>query len=48
MSRNKYEESADRAYSKDPTLINKEAKVQTSQNTSDCSSSEWFSDVFEK
>ena len=48
MSRSKYQESADRVYSKAESLIGKEVKVQTSQNTNDWSTSEWFSDIFEK
>lgn len=48
MSRGKYQESADRVYSKAQNLIGKEVRIQTSQNTKDWSTSEWFSDISEK
>ena len=48
MSRSKYQESADRVFSKAQGLIGKEVRVQTSQNTANWSTSEWFSDIFEK
>jgi len=48
MSLSKYKESADAVYSKAQTLIGKEVSILTSQNTSDWSTSEWFSDIFEK
>ena len=48
MSRSRYAESADQVYSKAQNLIDKEVRVQTSRNTSDWSTSEWFSDIFEK
>lgn len=48
MSRSKYQESADRVYTKAQSLIGKEVRVQTSQNSANWSTSEWFSDIFEK
>lgn len=48
MSLSKYKESADAVYSKAQKLVGKNVKIQTSQNTSDWSTSEWFSDIFEK
>lgn len=48
MSRTKYKESAETVYSKASKLIGKEVQIQTSQNTNDWSTSEWFSDIFEK
>jgi hypothetical protein len=48
MSRSKFKESADRVYSIAQSLIGKEVRVQTSQNTANWSASEWFSDIFEK
>ena len=48
MSLSKYKESAEAVYSKAQTLIGKEVTILTSQNTSDWSTSEWFSDIFEK
>ena len=48
MSVRKYKESAEAVYSKAQTLIGKKVSILTSQNTSDWSTSEWFSDIFEK
>lgn len=48
MSKTSYKESADAVYSKALNLIGKEVQIQTSQNTSNWSESEWFSDIFEK
>jgi hypothetical protein len=48
MSLSKYRESAEAVYSKAQTLVGKEVSILTSQNTSDWSTSEWFSDIFEK
>lgn len=48
MSLSKYKETAEEVYSKAETLVGKEVSILTSQNTSDWSTSEWFSDIFEK
>ena len=48
MSKSKYKESADTVYSKALNLVGKEVQIQTSQKTNDWSTSEWFSDIFEK
>lgn len=48
MSLSKYKESADAVYSKALKLIGKEVRIQTSQNTNNWSTSEWFSDIFQK
>jgi hypothetical protein len=48
MSLKKYKDSAEEVYSKAQNLVGKEVSILTSQNTSDWSSSEWFSDIFEK
>lgn len=48
MSLSKYQESAEEVYSKAQTLVGREVSILTSQNTSDWSTSEWFSDIFEK
>lgn len=48
MSISKYKESAEAVYNKAQALVGKEVSVLTSQNTSDWSTSEWFSDIFEK
>lgn len=48
MSLNKYKESADEVYSLAQTLVGKKVSILTSQNTADWSTSEWFSDIFEK
>ena len=48
MSLSKYKESAEAVYSKAQALIGKEVSILTSQNTSNWSASEWFSDIFEK
>ena len=48
MSLSKYKESAEEVYSKAQTLVGKEVSILTSQNTGDWSTSEWFSDIFEK
>lgn len=48
MSLKKYKYSAEAVYSKAKNLIGKDVSVLTSQNTSDWSSSEWFSDIFEE
>ena len=48
MSLNKYKDTAENVYSKAPGLIDQEVSILTSQNTSDWSPSEWFSDIFKK
>lgn len=48
MSLTKYKESAEIVFSKAQSFIGKEVSILTSQNTSDWSTSEWFSDIFEK
>jgi hypothetical protein len=48
MSISKYKDSAQEVYAKAQTLIGKEVSILTSQNTSNWSASEWFSDIFEK
>lgn len=48
MSLKKYQDSAEEVYLKAQKLIGKEVSILTSQNTADWSSSEWFSDIFEK
>lgn len=48
MSLSKYKESAETVFSKAQTLIGKEVSILTSQNTSNWSTSEWFSNIFEK
>jgi hypothetical protein len=48
MSLSKYKESAEEVYSIAQTLVGKEVSILTSQNTADWSTSEWFSDIFEK
>jgi hypothetical protein len=48
MSLIKYQESAEVVYSKAQNLVGREVSISTSQNTSDWSTSEWFSDIFEK
>lgn len=45
MSRHKYQESAEWVYKASLELIGKEVEIRTSQNTSDWSTSEWFSDI---
>lgn len=48
MSLSKYQESAEAVYLKAQNLIGKEVSILTSQNTANWSSSDWFSDIFEK
>ena len=48
MSLNKYKDTAENVYSKAQGLIDQEVSILTSQNTSDWSPSEWFSDIFKK
>ncbi len=48
MSITKYKDSAETVYAKAKNLIGKDVSILTSQNTSNWSSSEWFSDIFEK
>lgn len=48
MSISKYKESAEEVYAKAQTLVGKEVRIRTSQNTADWNESEWFSDIFEK
>jgi hypothetical protein len=48
MSLGKYQESAEVVYAKAKTLVGQEVNILTSQNTAEWSTSEWFSDIFEK
>ena len=48
MSLSKYQESAEAVYTKALTFVGREVSILTSQNTSDWSTSEWFSDIFDK
>ena len=45
MSRQKYQESAEFVYKVALDLIGEEVEIRTSQNTSDWSTSEWFSEI---
>ena len=48
MSVRKYQESATRVYNQAQRLIGQEVRIQTSQNTANWSTSEWFSDIAPK
>ena len=48
MSVKKYQESAERVFLEAQELIGQEVQIQTSQNTNDWSTSEWFSGIAPK
>jgi hypothetical protein len=45
MSINKYKETAIEVFKKAQTLIGQKVTIRTSQNTSDWSTNEWFSEI---
>ncbi|MEZ9143964.1 hypothetical protein AB4138_05965 [Vibrio sp. 10N.286.52.C3] len=45
MSINKYKETAIEVFEKAQTLIGQTVSIRTSQNTSDWSTNEWFSEI---
>ena len=47
MSKSKYKESAIVVLNKAKSLLGKEVRIQTSQNTNIWNSNEWFSDIME-